>query len=166
MTAAFAGFGAEAFQFLVDLAMNNDRSWFQPRKAEFERLWKEPLEALCVALDAELTARDLPFSADPHRSPFRIYRDVRFAKDKSPYKTAVSASFPWTGPGGGVGGYVHFQPGESFIGGGLWHPAPARLLACSPGGPRSSRIGRACTGCLMRLSSELRSGRSTTTVSR
>ena len=125
----FGGFTPEALQFLVDLAMNNDRSWFQPRKAEYERLLKAPLEALCVAVDAEFAARAVPLSADPARSPFRIYRDVRFSKDKSPYKTAASASFPWTGPGGGVGGYLHLQPGECFIGGGMWHPAPARLAA-------------------------------------
>jgi len=126
---AFEGFGPDAFQFLVDLALNNDRSWFQPRKADYDRLWKAPMAALCTALDAELAARRIPLSADAARSPFRIYRDIRFSADKSPYKTAVSASFPWTGPGGGVGGYLHLQPGESFIGGGLWRPSPARLAA-------------------------------------
>jgi uncharacterized protein (TIGR02453 family) len=128
-TTSFTGFRTDAFQFLVDLAMNNDRSWFQPRKADYERLLKEPVEALCLALDAELAARGIPLAADPARSPFRIYRDVRFSKDKSPYKTHVSASFPWTGPGGGVGGYVHLQPGECYIGGGMWHPTPGRLAA-------------------------------------
>ena len=48
---AFRGFSPDAIQFLVDLAANNERSWFQPRKADFERLLKAPLEALCVALD-------------------------------------------------------------------------------------------------------------------
>jgi len=128
-SADFRGFTPEAFQFLVDLAMNNDRSWFQPRKGDYERMLKEPLEALCAAVGREFKARGIPLSADPARSPFRIYRDVRFSSDKSPYKTAVSASFPWSGPGGGVGGYVHLQPGECFIGGGMWHPAPARLAA-------------------------------------
>lgn len=128
-THAFSGFTPAALQFLVDLALNNDRSWFQPRKAEYERLLKEPLEALCVAVDREFTARGVPLSADPARSPFRIYRDVRFSADKSPYKTAVSASFPWTGEGGGVGGYLHIQPGACYLGGGMWHPAGARLAA-------------------------------------
>ena len=68
---------------------NNDRAWFQPRKAEYERLLKEPIEALCVALEEQFRARDMPLRADPARSPFRIYRDVRFSKDKSPYKTHV-----------------------------------------------------------------------------
>src|SRR5690242_11834110 len=93
--ATFDGFSPDAIQFLADLAANNDRAWFQPRKAEYERLLKEPLEALCVALDRQFKRRGIPLSADPARSPFRIYRDVRFSKDKSPYKTHVSASFPW-----------------------------------------------------------------------
>lgn len=128
-SAPFTGFTHEGFQFLVDLAQHNERAWFQPRKAEFERLLKEPLEAFCTALDAEFRARGIPLSADAARSPFRIYRDVRFSKDKSPYKTAVSASFAWSGEGGGVGGYLHLQPGEGYVGGGMWHPAPARLAA-------------------------------------
>ena len=59
-----------------------------------------------------------------------IYRDVRFSADKTPYKTHISASFPWAGEGkGGVGAYFHFQPGEMFAGGGMWHPEPAQLAA-------------------------------------
>ena len=84
-TSAFTGFRPEAVEFLAELAANNDRTWFQPRKSEYERLLKEPLEALCVALDAQFQARGIPLRADPAKSPFRIYRDVRFAKDKSPY---------------------------------------------------------------------------------
>ena len=133
MTDGFSGFRPEAFQFLVDLALNNDRAWFQSRKGDYERLLKDPLEALCVALAAEFEERSIPLSADPSRSPFRIYRDVRFSKDKSPYKTAVSASFPWAGDGGGVGGYLHLQPGQCYVGGGMWHPTPARLAAWRAG---------------------------------
>jgi len=127
MTDVFRGFRPEALQFLVDLALHNERSWFQPRKSDYERLLKEPLEALCIALDDAFRTRGIPLSADPTRSPFRIYRDVRFSKDKSPYKTQASASFPWTGDGGGVGGYFHLEPGGVFVGGGMWHPAPERL---------------------------------------
>jgi len=127
--AGFPGFTPQALQFLVDLGQNNERAWFQPRKAEYERLLKGPLEALCVALGEEFAARGLPLTSDPVKSPFRIYRDVRFSKDKSPYKTAASASFPWAGEGGGVGGYFHLQPGQVYVGGGMWHPSPARLAA-------------------------------------
>jgi uncharacterized protein (TIGR02453 family) len=133
MATAFAGFQPEALHFLIELALNNDRAWFQPRKAEYERLLKEPLEALCAALGERFEARGIPLRADV-RSPFRIYRDVRFSKDKSPYKTHVSASFPWAPDGAPalprsrtesvhhVGGYFHFEPDEGYVGGGMWHP--------------------------------------------
>jgi uncharacterized protein (TIGR02453 family) len=125
----FAGFSRDAIQFLADLAVHNERTWFQPRKGDYERLLKDPLEALCAVLAERFEAAGLPVRADPARSPFRIYRDVRFSADKSPYKTHVSASFPWAGEGGGVGAYFHFQPGEMFAGGGMWHPEPAQLAA-------------------------------------
>ncbi|MFL5678651.1 MAG: DUF2461 domain-containing protein [Chloroflexota bacterium] len=139
-TDTFTGFRPEAIEFLVDLADNNDRAWFAPRKADYERLLKAPLEALCVALEGEFRNRGIPLHADPAKSPFRIYRDVRFSKDKSPYKTAASASFGWLGDDGGVvegrshaenvhasGGYFHLQPGNIYVGGGVWHPDPSWL---------------------------------------
>jgi uncharacterized protein (TIGR02453 family) len=128
MASEFEGFRREALDFLITLGLNNDRSWFTPRKAEYEALLKEPLEAFCVALGEELARKGVPMRAD-ERSPFRIYRDVRFSKDKSPYKTNLGASFPWTGEGGGVGGYLHLEPGASFTGGGMYHPSTARLAA-------------------------------------
>ncbi|MEA2518532.1 MAG: hypothetical protein QOF49_612 [Chloroflexota bacterium] len=131
----FTGFRPGAVQFLADLTANNDRAWFQPRKSEYEELLKRPLEALCVALGERFAARGIPLRADPARSPFRIYRDVRFAKDKAPYKTNVGASFPWTAGGAGdpngrshtanvhsSGGYFHLSPGEIYVGGGYWRP--------------------------------------------
>jgi uncharacterized protein (TIGR02453 family) len=139
VTGTFQGFSADAVQFLADLAEHNDRAWFQPRKPEYERLLKAPLEQLCVALGEEFRRRAIPLTADPARSPFRIYRDVRFSKDKSPYKTNVGASFAYAERGadgmpelGGArrgGGYFHLSPGEIFVGGGMWHPDPAPLAA-------------------------------------
>jgi uncharacterized protein (TIGR02453 family) len=135
---SFQGFQPEAIQFLADLAANNDREWFQPRKRDFERLLKEPLEALVEALAVRFAERDLPLVADPKRSIFRIYRDTRFSKDKSPYKTNVGASFPYAGGPAGKrgdahehagGGYFHFQPGEMFFGGGMYMPDKERLAA-------------------------------------
>jgi uncharacterized protein (TIGR02453 family) len=138
-TDTFTGFKPEAIQFLVDLAENNNREWFQPHKGEYERLLKQPLEAFIVALGEVFQAKGIPLAADPARSPFRIYRDVRFSKDKSPYKTQVSASFPWvegtdwdgshSGEGGNPGGYFHMEPGQVFVGGGMWHPPTAKLAA-------------------------------------
>ena len=136
-TTAFRGFRREAIQFLADLAANNERAWFQPRKADYERLLKEPMEQLCAALAERFAARAIPLRADPKRSPFRIYRDTRFSKDKSPYKTQVAANFPWLEPSGdepdagahGNGGYFNFQPGEMYVGGGMWMPEKPRLDA-------------------------------------
>jgi uncharacterized protein (TIGR02453 family) len=139
MTSSFTGFRPAAVDFLVELSQHNDRAWFQPRKADYERLLKRFLEDLCVALDEAFRARGVPLMADPAKSPFRIYRDVRFSKDKSPYKTNIGASFPYVEldssgqpmPTGGHrgGGYFHLSPGEIFVGGGMWHPDPAPLAA-------------------------------------
>ena len=138
-TDTFTGFRPEAIQFLADLAENNERDWFTPRKGEYERLLKEPLAALCVALDERSAARGIPLAGDPARSPFRIYRDVRFSKDKSPYKTNVAASFPWAEGGDAraprvrrerqPGRLLPHAPGEVYIGGGMWHPPTAKLAA-------------------------------------
>ena len=85
-----------------------------------------------------------PLLADPARSPFRIYRDVRFSKDKSPYKTGAGRAVPVGSPAraagaprpgrtqawrGLAGGYFHLEPGSIFVGGGMWHPDRAVLAA-------------------------------------
>ena len=122
----------------MELAQNNDRAWFQPRKSEFEALLKDPMEAMVAALAEAFDARGLPLQADPKRSIFRIYRDTRFAKDKSPYKTHMGASFPWVAGGSAAemshtehanGAYFHLQPGENFAGGGMWHASKPVLDA-------------------------------------
>ncbi len=138
-TNRFTGFRPEAIEFLADLAQNNDRGWFQPRKADYERLLKEPMEDFVAALAERFAAHRLPLQADPKTSIFRIYRDTRFAKDKSPYKTHMGASFPWVEESGGDasishtehrnGAYFHLQPGENFAGGGMWHASKPLLDA-------------------------------------
>ncbi len=134
--AGFAGFRPDALTFLADLAEHNDCAWFQPRKADFERLLKEPMESLVATLDERFAARGIPLRADPKRSIFRIYRDTRFSKDKSPYKTNVGASIPWVeGASGaddivhGNGAYIHIQPGNSFAVGGMWMAERPRIEA-------------------------------------
>ncbi len=139
-TSTFTGFRPEAIDFLAELAEHNDRDWFQPRKADYEGLLKRPMEAMVAALAERLEAREIPLHADPARSIFRIYRDTRFSKDKSPYKTHLGASFPWmeqTTEGyevadagaHGNGGYFNFQPGEMYVGGGMWMAEKPRLDA-------------------------------------
>jgi uncharacterized protein (TIGR02453 family) len=93
------------------------------------------MAAFIAALAERFAARGIPLVADPVRSPFRIYRDTRFSKDKSPYKTHLGASFPWAPNAGagegphGVGGYFNLQPGEIYVGGGMWRPEKQRLDA-------------------------------------
>jgi uncharacterized protein (TIGR02453 family) len=134
-TTSFRGFEPAAIQFMADLAENNDRAWFQPRKADYERLLKEPFEALVREMAIRFQARGLPLLADPKRSLFRIYRDTRFSRDKAPYKRHLGASFPWTDGSSpddrahGSGGYFNFGPGEMSVGGGMWMPEKARLDA-------------------------------------
>ncbi len=135
---SFTGFTPDAIQFLIELAQNNDRAWFTPRKRDYDRLLKEPIEALAAALAGRFAERGIPMLADPRRSPFRIYRDTRFSRDKSPYKTNLGASFPWLGEGAaavpperadirGAGGYFNFAPGNMYVGGGMWMP-PRQIL--------------------------------------
>jgi uncharacterized protein (TIGR02453 family) len=126
----FEGFRPEAIQFMADLAANNERAWFQPREGDYDRLVREPFERLIGALAERFSARGLPLDADPRRSLFRIHRDTRFAKDKSPYKTHQAARFSWTGDhpspmtehAHGAGGYFHFEPGRMYVGGGMFMP--------------------------------------------
>lgn len=134
---AFKGFNHDGLQFLVHLAMNNERTWFLAHKPDYERLLKLPLEMFCDAIGDEFKRLGVPLTADGGSSPFRIYRDVRFSKDKSPYKTNIAASFPWVGGSGraggdgsaDAGGYFHMAPEGTYIGGGMWHPEPAQLAA-------------------------------------
>src|SRR5215469_12457433 len=88
---SFAGFSKAGMRFLADLAKHNDRSWFQPRKSIYEAELLEPLQALVADASEALRKAKIPIGATPTRSIFRIYRDIRFSRDKSPYKTNLGA---------------------------------------------------------------------------
>jgi uncharacterized protein (TIGR02453 family) len=112
---AFTGFSPQALKFLRDLKKNNDRAWFAPRKELYERECLAPLRALTVDLASALRKAKIPIDADPSRVGFRIYRDVRFSRDKSPYKTNLGTYLPYHGVRGAPGGlYIHISPKESF----------------------------------------------------
>lgn len=128
-------FDASLFRFLKDLKAHNDRAWFTENKARYEFEARDPLLRFIGALSGPLSGVSRHFIADPRPSGgsmFRIYRDTRFAKDKSPYKTHLAAHFPHRSvSAGGVHGpgfYLHLEPGGSFAGGGLWHPDPDSLF--------------------------------------
>ena len=124
-------FPKAGLQFLKGLKRNNRREWFLEHKADYEDNVRGPMEAIVEAIAPELKKIAPELEASRKASLFRIYRDTRFSKDKSPYKTHVAASFP---PAGlvrhqGAGLYLHIAPGEFFIGGGLYSPESQDLLA-------------------------------------
>jgi len=126
----FEGFPSEGIGFLKRLKKNNNRNWFQKHKEEYEELVKLPMQSLIVEMGSYFHEFDPEFEAHPKRSLFRIYRDVRFSKDKRPYKTHVAAHFVRRGkPKGleGLGYYLHIEPGEVFLGAGIYIPSGDQL---------------------------------------
>jgi uncharacterized protein (TIGR02453 family) len=112
----FSGFSPGALRFLRDLKKHNDRVWFRARKETYERELLAPLQALTADLATALRKAKIPIDLDPRRPAFRIYRDVRFSPDKSPYKTNLGTYLPYRGMRGAPGGlYVHIAPRESFV---------------------------------------------------
>ena len=120
-------FSPEFFKFLRSLARNNNREWFQKNKRRYENFVLTPSLRFIKDAGDELRAVSPYLVADPRPfggSLFRIYRDIRFSKDKSPYKTNVAMEF-WHRRGGKksyTGLYLHLAPGQSFAGAGIWHP--------------------------------------------
>lgn len=108
--------------FLEDLKKNNNRDWFQANKPVYEKNHKE-LIAFADEVLAKLNEHDVIETESGKKSLFRIYRDVRFSKDKSPYKTHWSGGFKRAGKLLRGGYYFHVQPGgNSMVGGGFWGP--------------------------------------------
>ena len=128
-------FRPNALHFLRRLARNNDRAWFEANRATYELEVLGPLRELVEELDARLARVAPEIVGHPKRSVFRIYRDVRFSADKSPYKTHAAAWFYHRDAdknvgqsGGGAGFYFHVEPGASLVAGGIWMP-PRESLA-------------------------------------
>jgi uncharacterized protein (TIGR02453 family) len=126
----FGGFPAEAFTFFRQLKRNNNRDWFQPRKQQFDEHVKAPMTALVEALNSELARWAPAYVTDPKKAIYRIYRDTRFSKDKTPYKTHIAASFVHGALEKHVsaGFYVAVSPEGVDIGGGIYMPGPEELL--------------------------------------
>jgi uncharacterized protein (TIGR02453 family) len=147
-TTAFRGFGPGALKFLRALARHNDREWFERHRAVYETEVRDPLRALVEEMDVRLARLAPELVGDPRRSIFRIHRDVRFSKDKSPYKTNAACQFyhhdagrgaGQDAEGAGAGLYFQLAEGECFVAGGIWMPARPALekireaVAADPG---------------------------------
>ncbi|WP_374166566.1 DUF2461 domain-containing protein [Arcticibacter sp. MXS-1] len=119
------------FSFLAALAANNNREWFLVHKPEYESA-RENVMAFTAELIKGISAFDptVPDDLDPRDCVMRIYRDIRFSHDKTPYKTNFGVAVSANGKNfKGPGYYLHIQPGKSFIAGGAWFPQPDELKA-------------------------------------
>jgi len=130
-------FSTATLTYLRGLKRHNERPWFEAHRAEYEAVVKEPMRELIEEMDVRLARLAPEIIGDPKRSMFRIYRDIRFSKDKSPYKTHASCWFYHRdgsravgreAAGGGAGFYFQIAPGDSFTGGGMWMPPREALI--------------------------------------
>jgi uncharacterized protein (TIGR02453 family) len=134
MTRPTTYFTPELFTFLRALKRHNNRNWFLRNKSRFESVVRDPFLRFIGDFGPHLARISPRFVADPRPtggSLFRIYRDVRFSADKSPYKTHVAAHFfhrASKATGHAPGFYLHLEPGTCFVGAGLWHPDTAMLV--------------------------------------
>ena len=127
----FPGFSPEALRFFVQLKRHNNRPWFVKNKETYEREIKAPMVSLVLAINAELRQLAPELVTDPKRAIYRIYRDVRFSADKSPYKTHSAALFAPRGfaKHACAGLYFHFASDELLVAGGVYMPGAKELFA-------------------------------------
>jgi len=126
----FKGFPKPAFAFLRELEAEQTRAWFEANRDRYETSVLGPMRALVSALGPELARRDIPLQSDPKRAIFRIHRDVRFSRDKRPYKTHIGAALTRSGEKMSPGVlYIHIDPKGCFAACGFYRPEPDALGA-------------------------------------
>jgi uncharacterized protein (TIGR02453 family) len=151
-TETVTAFEPELFAFFAELAEHNDRDWFAANKSRYEEHVLEPALDFIEAFGPRLHAISPHLRADPRRvggSLFRIYRDTRFSKDKTPYKTAAGIHFRHEQgkDAHAPGFYLHLAPGDVFVGGGIWHgdtktvTAIREAIVADPDGWRAATSG-------------------------
>ncbi|AHG91439.1 Conserved hypothetical protein CHP02453 [Gemmatirosa kalamazoonensis] len=134
----FTGFTSRAFTFLRGLAKHNEKPWFEAHRDSYENDLRAPMIALVDEMDARFGEFAPEMVGDRRRSVFRIHRDVRFSKDKRPYKTNAACWFfhrdvsrarqgerageSSAAVHGGAGLYFQLAPADCWVGGGLWMP--------------------------------------------
>lgn len=128
---SFPGFSKEGIEWLKALPENNNREWFEENKPIYESHLKAPMLALVTSLNDALVERMPEYYLDhPAKAIFRIYRDTRFSKNKTPYKTHLGAVYPRRGMSDKASG-LYFQIAASGVGiaGGAYMPSSESLLA-------------------------------------
>jgi uncharacterized protein (TIGR02453 family) len=131
----FEGFTPASFTFLHGLKKNNNKPWFEEHRDVYERELRQPMTSLLGAISREFHKLGVPVTASPNVSLFRIYRDIRFSKDKSPYKTHVGLWMPieggsketWTGFYFGMEPAAKAKQMKAFVGGGAHMPPSPEL---------------------------------------
>lgn len=119
-----------ALKFLTDLKKNNNKDWFDKNKKEYDKIRKEVIEFVTGMIKRIQSFDPTLAGLEAKQCMFRINRDVRFSKDKSPYKSNFGLSFNRNGKSSAFAGYyLHIQPGECFIAGGSYAPMPEHLAA-------------------------------------
>ena len=121
---AFAGFDRDALQFLHELTIEMNREWFEANKARYQQRWALPMTALLDDVAGRLAKAYAPIKLGKPKL-FRIYRDTRFSKDKSPYKTHVAGMIPIKE--GCAALYMHVGTDEDFVGMGTYFFEDAQL---------------------------------------
>ncbi len=165
-------FTPASLAFLRGLARHNNKPWFEAQRESYEQDVRDPMRALIEEMDVRLARFAPEITGDPKRSMFRINRDIRFSKDKSPYKTHAACWFRHQGASHKVGGeadegsaglYFHLQPRKSFVGAGIWMPPrpalnkirdaiaeDAKGFARVVEDPRSGRFGGLDDGAMLK----------------
>lgn len=141
-TDTFTGFPEGIDTFLTDLAANNNKPWFEAHRSEYEQDLLEPSRAFADVMADRLTKPAPPGLGDLQGSAFRIYRDLRFSKDKTPYKTHLGIAFNAIGSakGGSPGYYFHLEPPHMMLGAGM-HAFPKEFLAAYREAVVDDRLG-------------------------
>ena len=131
MGTTFPGFPKQALTFFRQLAKNNTREWFQPRKAQYEQHVRAPMLELVALVAEDLRTFAADHVVEPKKAVYRIYRDTRFSNDKTPYKTHVAAMFPRAGLGKNTCAGFYFSVSQEAveIAGGMYMPGPPELAA-------------------------------------
>jgi uncharacterized protein (TIGR02453 family) len=131
MTRAFPGFSPKGLSFFRQLERNNDREWFTPRKDQYEQLLRGPMIELVASLLEELRTFAADHVLDPKRAVYRIYRDTRFSKDKTPYKTHIAALLGHRNlpRNAGANFYFHVSHKGIEVAGGTYMPEPSEQRA-------------------------------------
>ncbi|MEK7379803.1 MAG: DUF2461 domain-containing protein [Gemmatimonadota bacterium] len=129
-------FQPDALAFFRGLRRQNTKPWFEAHRDQYLVAVRDPLRQLVEEMDLRLAGMAPEIIGDPKRSAFRIHRDIRFSRDKSPYKTHAACWFyhrdasrkvGQDGEGGSAGFYFHVEPGASLLGAGIWMPARPAL---------------------------------------